>query len=164
MTLPKTPTILEIDQRRFEIASDTVTDLKCEQTDEGTYTLNEGNKLYTIKVIDYNQLTGKCSLVINGEYKEIKVIREIEVLIEKMGLNVSHAKDHREVHAPMPGLVTSIKVGAGQKVEKGDPLMILEAMKMENVIAAPNDAIIKNINVTVGQAVERGVVLIEFDL
>ena len=161
MTLPKSPAILEINSRRFEIAPESIADLKAEQTDDGTYMLNDGNRLYTIKLVDYNHLAGKCSLIINGEYKEIKIIREIEVLIEKMGLNASHAKQHLEIHAPMPGLVTSIKIAEGQQVEKGTPLIILEAMKMENVIAAPHDAVIKKIHVTIGQAVERGFVMIE---
>jgi biotin carboxyl carrier protein len=65
--------------------------------------------------------------------------------------------------APMPGLVTGIKIAAGQEVEKGTPLLILEAMKMENVIVAPHQAIIKEIKVTPGQAVEKGAVLLEFE-
>jgi len=64
--------------------------------------------------------------------------------------------------ATMPGLVTEIKIAIGQHVDKGTPLVILEAMKMENVIAAPHDATIKEINVQVGQAVERGFPLLEF--
>ena len=62
----------------------------------------------------------------------------------------------------MPGLVTSIKMTQGQEVEKGTPLLILEAMKMENVITAPHQAIIKEIKVIVGQPVDKGAVLVEF--
>jgi biotin carboxyl carrier protein len=63
----------------------------------------------------------------------------------------------------MPGLVTGIKTEAGKEVEKGTPLLILEAMKMENVIVAPHQAIIKEIKVIAGQAVEKGAVLLEFE-
>jgi biotin carboxyl carrier protein len=64
----------------------------------------------------------------------------------------------------MPGLVTGIKIKAGQEVEKGSTMFILEAMKMENVILAPHHAIIKEIKVALGHAVEKGTPLVEFDV
>jgi biotin carboxyl carrier protein len=84
-------------------------------------------------------------------------------MIEKMGLNTLHSKKLSVMEAPMPGLVTSIKVAPGDHVTKGTTLLILEAMKMENVIAAPHEATIKEIKVKVGQAVERGFPLVEFE-
>lgn len=62
----------------------------------------------------------------------------------------------------MPGLVTGIKVVAGQEVEKGAPLIVLEAMKMENLIVAPHHAIIRDIKVSVSQAVDKGAILVAF--
>ena len=161
MTTQRNPTILEIDHRRFEVSPETINALQCVQHDD-IYILREGTQSYKIKIIDFNLLSGTCTVTINGQLKEIKVIREIEVLIEKMGLNKSHARQHQSVHAPMPGLITNIKVTEGQQVEKGMPLIILEAMKMENVIAAPHDAVIRTIQVSVGQAVEKGFTLLEF--
>jgi biotin carboxyl carrier protein len=162
MKTSKSPTILEIDHRRFEVTPETIHALQCEQHDD-VYILREGNQSYKIKLIDFNLLSGICTLTINGQLKEVKVLREIEVLIERMGLNKSHTKQHQSVQAPMPGLVTNIKVAEGQQIEKGMPLIILEAMKMENVIAAPHDATVKSIHVTIGQAVETGLKLIEFE-
>ena len=66
-----------------------------------------------------------------------------------------------EIHAPMPGLVLEINVSEGQEVEKGDPLLILEAMKMENVIKAPGNGIIKKIHVEKGNPVEKNELLVE---
>ena len=65
-----------------------------------------------------------------------------------------------EIKAPMPGLIHSIKVESGQKVSKGDPILLLEAMKMENLIKAPADGVIGKIHVTKGQNVEKGAVLV----
>ncbi len=62
----------------------------------------------------------------------------------------------------MPGLLLDIKVQEGQEVQKGEILLILEAMKMENVIKAPTDARIKHIKVQKGQTVEKNQLLIEF--
>ena len=64
------------------------------------------------------------------------------------------------VKAPMPGTVLSIGVAAGDKVTKGQTLLILEAMKMENQIMAPIDGVIKEINVTQGVSVNAGDILV----
>ena len=61
--------------------------------------------------------------------------------------------------APMPGNILSINVKAGDAVKKGDVLMILEAMKMENEIMAPADGTVVSINTTAGSTVDTGAVL-----
>ncbi len=63
------------------------------------------------------------------------------------------------VSAPMPGKILGVKASAGQAVKKGEVIMILEAMKMENDIVAPSDGTIASINVAVGDAVESGATL-----
>ena len=60
------------------------------------------------------------------------------------------------VTAPMPGNILDVKVTNGASVKKGDVLMILEAMKMENEIIAPCDGTVKSVNVTKGGSVETG--------
>ncbi len=64
-----------------------------------------------------------------------------------------------KVNAPMPGKILSVKASAGQAVKKGDVLMILEAMKMENEVVAPQDGTIASVNVAAGDSVEAGAVL-----
>lgn len=64
-----------------------------------------------------------------------------------------------KVSAPMPGKILGVKVSAGQTVKKGDVLLILEAMKMENEIVAPSDGTVASVNVAAGQNVESGEVL-----
>ncbi len=63
------------------------------------------------------------------------------------------------VTAPMPGNILKVNVSNGQAVKKGDVLVVLEAMKMENEILAPADATVSSVNVTAGQTVEAGAVL-----
>lgn len=63
------------------------------------------------------------------------------------------------VSSPMPGNILAVNVAAGQAVKKGEVLMVLEAMKMENEIMAPCDGTIGTVNVTKGAAVETGTLL-----
>ncbi len=64
-----------------------------------------------------------------------------------------------KINAPMPGKILSVKASAGQAVKKGDVIMVLEAMKMENEIVAPQDGTVAGINVAAGDSVEAGAVL-----
>ena len=61
-----------------------------------------------------------------------------------------------EVAAPMPGKILNVKAGVGTAVKKGDVILILEAMKMENEIVAPQDGTVASINVNKGDSVEAG--------
>ena len=64
-----------------------------------------------------------------------------------------------KVNAPMPGKILDVKVTVGQAVSKGDVLLVLEAMKMENEIVAPSDGTVAGINVASGSTVEAGDIL-----
>ena len=64
-----------------------------------------------------------------------------------------------KVVCPMPGKILSVKSSVGASVKKGDVIMILEAMKMENEIVAPQDGTVASIDVSEGASVESGVVL-----
>ena len=64
-----------------------------------------------------------------------------------------------KVEAPMPGKILGVKAAPGQAVKRGDVLVILEAMKMENEIVAPSDATVATINVTSGDSVTSGTLL-----
>lgn len=68
----------------------------------------------------------------------------------------SGAEGAVKIAAPMPGKILAIKANIGQAVKKGDVVMILEAMKMENEITAPQDGTVAGINVAVGDSVESG--------
>ena len=68
-----------------------------------------------------------------------------------------------DLKAPMPGLVLEVSVEGGQQVSKGDGLLILEAMKMENVIKSPTDGVIKSISVNKGETVEKNQLILNFE-
>jgi len=70
------------------------------------------------------------------------------------------AGEGASVKAPMQGNINDIKVSVGQSVNKGDTLLILEAMKLENEIVAPVSGTVKSIHVSKGQTVDNGTVLV----
>ena len=72
----------------------------------------------------------------------------------------SGSKGSVVVSAPMPGKILGVKTEVGKAVKKGDVLMVLEAMKMENEIVAPQDGTIASVNVSVGSQVEAGDTLV----
>lgn len=71
----------------------------------------------------------------------------------------SGAEGSVKVVAPMPGKILGVKASAGQAVKKGDVIVVLEAMKMENEVVAPEDGTVASINVSEGATVESGDVL-----
>ena len=70
------------------------------------------------------------------------------------------AADAEAINAPMPGTIVSVNVTVGQKVGKGDVLVVLEAMKMENEIMAPRDGVVASVNVSKGESVNSGTLLV----
>ena len=64
-----------------------------------------------------------------------------------------------QICAPMPGNILAVNVTAGQAVKKGDVLMVLEAMKMENEIMCPRDGVVASVHTSKGSAVESGALL-----
>ncbi len=81
---------------------------------------------------------------------------------KKAGITAGAAVE-KTLKAPMPGLIVATKVEPGQTVKKGDPLLVVEAMKMENIIKAKGDVTVKAIRVQVGQSVEKNAALIDFE-
>ena len=63
----------------------------------------------------------------------------------------------------MPGTINDVKVSNGQSVKKGDVLVVLEAMKMENEIMAPRDGVVASVNVTKGATVNTGDLLVSLN-
>ncbi|MDD5901477.1 MAG: biotin/lipoyl-binding protein [Lachnospiraceae bacterium] len=65
-----------------------------------------------------------------------------------------------KVNAPMPGKILAVKTQVGAAVKKGEVILVLEAMKMENEIVAPQDGTVASVNVSVGASVESGEVMV----
>ena len=72
------------------------------------------------------------------------------------------AHGHGQLTSPMPGTVVRVMVEDGASVTRGQPLMVVEAMKMEHTIAAPADGVVERVNFRPGDLVSEGAELIAF--
>jgi biotin carboxyl carrier protein len=100
--------------------------------------------------------TKEVVLRIGGQRYTVAIQEPIDQLLHRMGLDLSAVKKVESVKAPMPGMVLKVLVTPGQQIAKGDGLVILEAMKMENVLKAGGPATVKSIRVQERTAVEKG--------
>jgi biotin carboxyl carrier protein len=128
----------------------------------GHFHLLQDHQSYLAEVIQADYQTKSFVIQINGTRHELQVKDRFDLLLEQMGISATNPHQVNEVKAPMPGLIADIKVTAGQSVKKGDPILILEAMKMENIIKSPGDGVVKAIKVNQRDKVEKNQVLIQF--
>ena len=82
---------------------------------------------------------------------------------EQEGGRASHRHVSGGLEVPMPGKVIAVKAAPGQQVRKGDEILVVEAMKMENAIRAPRDGTVKSVAARVGDMVGPGMVLVELE-
>lgn len=126
-----------------------------------SFSIIANNKSYVAFLESVDRARKTMDLRIGNSIYSIKIQEPIDLLLEQMGLDISKTQKVEPVKAPMPGLVLKVMVTEGQTLKKGDPVLILEAMKMENVFKASSDATVKAIRIAEGQAVEKGEILIE---
>lgn len=118
---------------------------------------------FSIEVVEADVAGKSFQLMINGQLYRTMVKDQIDMMLEGLGMNSSAARKLNHVKAPMPGLIQSVSVEEGSEVNKGDNLLVLVAMKMENVLKSPGSGVVKSLKVTPGQTVEKNQVLLEFE-
>jgi biotin carboxyl carrier protein len=106
---------------------------------------------------------GRWALGVGGERVEVEVVdertRQIKALAGRRGTGPVAGT----IRAPMPGLVVRVDVQAGQRVDAGAGLVVVEAMKMENQLRAPQAGLVAAVHVTAGQTVEKGAALVTLE-
>lgn len=127
------------------------------------YHLILDHKSYNMEVVSYDRKAKHAIIKVNNQEIDVSIKTAMDELLNKMGLNNHHNNAAKDVGAPMPGLILDIVVDEGDEVKKGDKLLVLEAMKMENIIKSPGDGKIKTIVVSKGMSVNSGQKLIHFE-
>jgi len=117
---------------------------------------------YNAEVVSFDGALKTAQIKVNNNLYTVSAKDQFDLLLDKMGLSNLNTAKIGELKAPMPGLVLRIFVKEGDAVNKGDNLLILEAMKMENIIKAPADAIVKTVKINPGDKVEKGQILLLF--
>lgn len=137
-------------------------DLDLVSNGQGSWHLIRDNRSWNVELLEANTAEKTCSLMVNGVTFTVTLKDRYDELLAKLGMDNLTSGAVKDLKAPMPGLVIDIHVSPGDEVKKGDPLLVLEAMKMENVLKAPVDSVIGDIPVNKGIAVEKNQVLIQF--
>ena len=121
------------------------------------------NGSYTVELVSFDKENKTCVLQVNNKEITVSVEDRFDLLLHQLGMDDIKNQKVNELKAPMPGLVLNIMVQPGDSVTKGEGLMVLEAMKMENIIRTPANGIVKSIDVKKSDAVEKNQVLIKFE-
>jgi len=131
--------------------------------EKGHFHILKDHQSFHAEIVELDLAAKHCVVKVNGKTHEVTITDAYDRLVKQMGLSTVVQHKINAIHAPMPGLVFEIVAQPGQEVRKGDPLLILEAMKMENVLKSPGDGVVKNICVEKGAPVEKGQLLVELE-
>jgi pyruvate carboxylase subunit B len=121
------------------------------------YSLILDNQSYEVFV---EQREGHYVVLISGEQFTVAIQDERARRLAAVTTAARANEDEIVIRAPMPGLVVALDVSPGEAVEKGQGLVVLEAMKMQNELRAPRRATVKSVSVKQGERVENGRVLL----
>jgi biotin carboxyl carrier protein len=147
----------------FDLSQEAVDQLDAVETSTNKYHILQNNDSIKANILskDFNKKT--YSIKVNNNTYDVVINDALDQQIAALGFEIGASKKVNEIKAPMPGLILEINVEEAQEVKEDDPLLILEAMKMENVINSPRDGVIKSIKVSQGNTVEKNALLIEFE-
>jgi biotin carboxyl carrier protein len=151
----------DISIRKGEITVDGRTfEADLSQISEKEFHIIRNQRSYNVRVTGINRREKTVTLTVNGTKYHTALKDRLDDLLHSMGMDKAAAQKVSEVKAPMPGLVLRVMAEAGQSIKKGEPLIVLEAMKMENVLKSSADAVVKKISVAKGDKVEKNQVLL----
>lgn len=155
--------LIKTNEFLFTVTLEELQSIDIIQTSPAEFNLIKDHRSITGKVRASDVTGKKLQVEIEGEIFQVEIKNSLDQMLEKMGFGVGSNKRATDIKAPMPGLVLKVSVTEGQEAKEGEPVLILEAMKMENSILLNSAAKIKKIHVKSGQVVEKGQVLVELE-
>jgi len=148
---------------QFDLQPSEVQNLDLHSDGNGHHHILIDGKAYHLDDIELDYHNRHFIFRIGGNRYEVNIADHYDRLVKQLGLQKGGHQKINAVKAPMPGLVLNILVEPGQDIQKGDAIIILEAMKMENVLKSAGDGRVKAIKVQKGQPVDKGQLLIEME-
>ena len=128
--------------------------------DNGRLAIRLGNDTFTAAVVRRATNDGGIdyTLFADGGNQRLRLVDPLDVTQYE-----AVASGEGSVRSPLPGKIIDLRVKPGDTVSRGQPLLVLEAMKMEHTLAAPADGKVKNVRYAVGEQVPEGAELVEFE-
>jgi biotin carboxyl carrier protein len=155
----------EIDQQGTELSLEGKTlEIDFSDRENGATHVIYNNKSFNTELVSLNSSEKTCVVKVNGNTYTIQVEDQFDQLLKQLGLDNLAANKVLEIKAPMPGLVLNVMIAVDQEVSKGDNLLILEAMKMENNISAGVAGKVVRVLVEQGKSVDKNSPLVEIEL
>lgn len=149
---------IEVSQNGQVILNDQVIEVDFTQIgDSGLYSLLVDNQSFEALV---ELREGVWQVLLMGDLYEVQVMDERAQLMKARASTLAPETGEVAIKAPMPGLVVAMPVEVGQEIVKGDNLVILESMKMENELKAPRAGRVERVNVNAGDSVEQNQTLV----
>lgn len=161
-TVNDTVTELELSEDSNEARfGENIRSYQFHQQQNGRYLLRMGTKLYKIDNVEQNKRS--ITFTINGHWCSVDVRDEQELLLDRLGFKTAADIGEGQLNAPMPGKILEIMVSEGDEVSLGDPVAILEAMKMENELKAPIDGVVASVTAAEGDSLEKNALILEIE-
>jgi len=132
-----------------------------ESMSDGRFLLRVGERLLRIDGVRSTGTTVEFS--INGQFVTATVHDEHALMLRSMGFKSASDHVQGQLKAPMPGKIVAVSVAIDDLVDHGQPVVILEAMKMENELKAPVGGRVSKVSAVVGSSVEKNELLIEIE-
>ncbi len=130
------------------------------RTEDGRLAIGLGDETFVATVVRRTATDGGVdyTLFADGRSRRLRLVDPFDLAMYEAAGGAEAS-----VRAPLPGRIIDLRVKAGDTVSKGQPLLVLEAMKMEHTLAAPSDGTIKSVRYAVGEQVTEGAELVEFE-
>jgi biotin carboxyl carrier protein len=146
----------------FELTTD-FSDMQIEDLGKSVYRIQTKTSSEIIEVLGVDYANKSMTIRHNHNTHDLVFKNKLDLVLDSMGIKRAVENLNSDVKAPMPGKVLDVVVSEGDSIAKGDAILILEAMKMENVLKAENDCIIKKILIASSENVEKNQILVELD-
>tara|TARA_Y200000002_G_C22114320_1_gene428066 strand:- start:18 stop:485 length:468 start_codon:yes stop_codon:yes gene_type:complete len=140
-------------QFNFEIKNDENWDIV--KTKDGLFNIIYKGKSFIANVLSHDKKNKVFEIVINNNNYKVQLKDRFDEALIRLGVEHQDVDKNKAVVSPMPGKVVEVFVGPGDSVDEGDSLIVLEAMKMENVIKATTNGEVKHVYTSVGDSVEK---------
>ena len=147
----------------FSFSEEDLVSLDALQTSLSKYHVLKEGRSFDVEVVSNSFYDRSYLIKVKNKTYEVVLKNELDLQIAEMGFSLGSTKNISNIMAPMPGLILDINVVVGELVAEDAPLLILEAMKMENVITSPREGVIKSITVKKGDTVDKKQLLISYE-